>query len=132
MNKLTTVLVSIIVVLSLTLAFISMKVILTDEKSVSASVPVEQVQNDSKPDSLDKYETVSVDANVKLLYHETIVIDEYFFDEDEKQWYIKGDDWALKGSSFTAVKDMEGAIVEVEYYIVEGQEIVNSWKEVGY
>ncbi len=132
MNKLTTVLVSIIVVLSLTLAFISMKVILTDEKSVSASVPVEQVQNDSKPDSLDKYETVSVDANVKLLYHETIVIDEYFFDEDEKQWYIKGDDWALEGSSFTAVKDMEGAIVEVEYYIVEGQEIVNSWKEVGY
>jgi hypothetical protein len=132
MNKLTTVLVSIIVVLSLTLAFISMKVILTDEKSVSASVPVEQVQNDSKPDSLDKYETVSVDANVKLLYHETIVIDEYFFDEDEKQWYIKGDDWALEGSSFTAVKDMEGAIVEVEYYIVEGQEILNSWKEVGY
>lgn len=125
MNKLTGILLALIVVLTLALGAVSLKGVFADENS--ANVP--QTEQKKIPESLEKYETVSVDASTKIIYKDYAVVDEVFFDENEKQWYIQADDWALEGASWSAVKDMQGKIVKVEYYVVDGIDIVNSWGE---
>lgn len=132
MNKLTGVLVGLIVVLALALSVVSV----TSLKGVfaennSANMPsVEEKTND--PSSLEKYETVSIDASTKLVYKEYAIVDEVYFDDYEKKWYVLADDWALEGESWTAVKDLVDQQVKIEYYIVEGHEIVHAWNVVQY
>lgn len=90
---------------------------------------VEQVEAMEQVDAVDEeavVETASIDAPTKIVYSEEMQVEKVYYDEAFQSWYVVGNGWALEATEESA-KNAVDKNVKIEYYVVDGQEIILGW-----
>jgi hypothetical protein len=121
MNKLTTVLVGVILVLSAMLAIISISEVFFNSSSVNTSLASEL------PDAYYE-ETFESD---KTLYEDLAYVEGIAYDPYTK-WYIDAEGYKINVDSWYDVDHLENRYIRVKYYYENGEKIVDSYHEIDY
>jgi hypothetical protein len=99
-------------------------------------MPVEEVKAVERIEEVQEMQEVKAEndyiestENVKVIHNEVADVKSVYYDEAYQSWYVVCDGWALEGTE-ESVKDLVGGQVKIEFYVVEGEEIVNGWGQI--